>query len=114
MAPLFTGLKLGFGRSAEVAAVGPSGITATGGTITTPGNGYTYHFFTAPGNFIVTGSGSVEYVVVAGCGAAGTINGRGAGGGGAGGFRTGTTPVTVATTYPVTIGNGGSPAPTTG
>ena len=36
MAPLFTGLRLGFGRSAEVAVAAVQGLTATGiGTNTT-------------------------------------------------------------------------------
>ena len=48
MAPLFTGLKLGFGRSAEDA-----GFSATGGNIAdalAPGNGYKYHTFGTPGS----------------------------------------------------------------
>ena len=105
MAPLFTGNKLGFGRSAEVA--GPS-FSATGGTIATPGNGYKYHFFTAPGNFVVTDSVSIEYLVVAGGGGGGGSYGgsAGGGGGGAGGFRTGSIPISAAT-YPITVGGGG-------
>ncbi len=62
-------------------------ITATGGTITTPGDGYKYHFFTSPGSnpFNVTaGSGGIEYVLIAG-GGSGADRGDGAGGGGAGG-----------------------------
>jgi hypothetical protein len=73
MAPLFTGLKLGLVGGAEVA--GP--ISATGGTVTTAGDGKTIHTFTASGTFTVTsGNGNVEYLVVAG----------GGGGGGGGGI----------------------------
>ena len=60
-----------------------SGITATGGTTTTPGNGYKYHFFTTsatPGFAVssVTGPGEIEYIIVGG-------------GGGAGGYQPGPT-----------------------
>ena len=122
MAPLFTGLKFGFGRSAEVA--GPVPFSATGGVIsdyTDPGPGLVYraHVFTSSGTFSVTaGSDNVEYLVVAGGG------GASSGGGGAGGYRTNvptsisppshnTTspfPVSVAS-YPVIIGAGGNGSP---
>ena len=119
MAPLFTGLRLGFGRSAAEVA-GPSGFSATGGTVTAagivPGNGYRYHVFTSPGTFTVTspGSISVEYIVVAG---GGTAGGNGSGGG-AGGLRTNVSgdpkagsalPIS-AGPYTITVGGAGSPA----
>ncbi len=97
-------------------------IAATGGTVTTSGN-FKIHTFTGDSNFVVStvgnplGSNTVSYMVVAGGGAAG------GGGGGAGGFREGLglndsytgsplraptgVPVS-ATTYPVTVGGGGS------
>jgi len=53
--------------------------------------GYTVHTFTSVGSdtFEVTsGSGDVEYLVVAGGGGGGNTSGGGGGGGGAGGFRT--------------------------
>ena len=101
-------------------------ITATGGTITCCGD-YKIHTFTGPGTFTVTcggnacGSNTVDYLVVAG-GAGGSF---GAGGGGAGGFREShSTPVSgcytasplatptgitvSATTYPITVGGGGT------
>ena len=79
-------------------------LTATGGTITYSG-GYTIHTFTTSGTFTVTsGSGSVEYLVVAGGGASGS-NG---GGGGAGGFRTATGYAVTVGAYTVTIGAGGT------
>ncbi len=69
-----------------VAAVPVSLVEATGGTTTTPGDGYKYHFFTSPGSnpFNVTTGGSIEYVLIAG-GGSGADRGDGAGGGGAGG-----------------------------
>jgi hypothetical protein len=117
---------------------GASFITATGGTITTSGN-YKIHTFTSDANFVVSdagnagGSNKVSYMVVAGGGGGGKDR---AGGGGGGGFREGRAPafdsytasplvapdgLTVsATTYPITVGAGGSgvsvptPAPTGG
>ena len=105
----------------------PAFIAATGGTITTCGD-FKTHTFTGPGTFTVTsagnaaGSNKVSYLVVAGGG-----GGRGftGGGGGAGGFREGkdsTTPYTAsplattgllvpATSYPITVGAGGSGGP---
>jgi len=111
--------------------VGNPNIEATGGTITTCGD-YKIHTFTGPGTFTVTNSSStpanniVSYLVVAGGAAGGTNLG---GGGGAGGFREykgpadcytasplngnpGGTAVTVtATSYPITVGGGGTGTP---
>jgi hypothetical protein len=104
---------------------GAAYVTATGGTITCCGD-YKIHTFTADGCFSVScagnpvGSTTVDYLVVAG----GAGGGRDAGaGGGAGGYResknpaapwtasplaSGTSlPVSV-TTYPITVGGGGS------
>jgi hypothetical protein len=101
-------------------------VAATGGTITTSGD-YKIHTFTSSGTFTVTnagneaGSNSVDYLVVAAGGGAGAKRG---GGGGAGGFREsvpspaawtasplanpgGSLPVVV-TSYPVSVGAGGS------
>ena len=104
-------------------------ITATGGTITTSGD-FKIHTFTGDGNFVVSTAGigtasttNVDYLVVAGGG--GGAAGPSGGGGGAGGFReakdsdinsphtasplAATTGITVsATTYPITVGGGGS------
>ena len=107
-------------------------ITATGGTTTTDGN-FKIHTFTGPGTFCVSavgnpfGSDTVSYMVVAGGASAGLGDSLGAGGG-AGGFREGRTttcsytasplnapaglPVS-ATSFPITVGAGGS-APSTG
>lgn len=97
-------------------------ISATGGDIATPGNGFRYHFITAPSqNFVVTAigedhPGSVEYFLVAGGGSGGgessTPNQVCSGGGGAGGVLTGPTPISIQT-YPISIGSGG-PAPAQG
>jgi len=91
-------------------------VAATGGTILTCGD-YKTHVFTSSGCFTVSsvgntaGSNSVEYLVVAGGGGGGSEL---AGGGGAGGYRqnypsptTAGLPVT-ATTYPITVGAGGT------
>tara|TARA_Y100001937_G_scaffold102960_1_gene141766 strand:+ start:154 stop:1569 length:1416 start_codon:yes stop_codon:yes gene_type:complete len=100
--------------------------SATGGTVTTSGD-FKIHSFTGSSNFVVSsvgnaaGSGTkVSYTVVAG-GAGG--GGRHGGGGGAGGFREGRAPndsyavsplnapdglPISATTYPITVGAGGT------
>jgi len=99
---------------------------ATGGTVTTSGN-FKIHTFTGDGCFVVSqvglGSGPavVDYLVVAGGGGG---NGGSQGAGGAGGFRLSnatcmpsplTSPLAnptgitlTATTYPVTVGAGGT------
>jgi len=106
--------------------LGTSYISATGGTITTSGD-FKVHTFTGDGCFVVSIAGSgdgpsvVDYLVVAGGGGGGAAIG---GGGGAGGFRLSNsyalpapttsplanpTGITVtATTYPVTVGSGGT------
>jgi len=107
-------------------SVTPQYISATGGTIVTCGN-YKIHTFTSTGCFVVSSAGNaagantVEYLVVGGGGPGGGggppgVAGGGSGGGGGGGFRqnypspvTAGLPVT-ATTYPITVGAGGSPS----
>lgn len=82
-------------------------INATGGVTPsgiTPGNGYRYHVFISPGTFTVnSGSGTVEYLIVAG-GASG--GGHYGGGGGAGGVLSSTTTVSPGP-YSVSVGGGG-------
>ena len=112
--------------------VGNDFIVATGGTITTCGN-CKIHTFTGPGTFSVSqvhpcsANNVVSYMVVAGGGAGGTdCAATAGGGGGAGGFREDKSPVTpytaspldgagpitvTATSYPVTVGAGGSASP---
>jgi len=104
---------------------------ATGGTVVTSGD-FKIHKFTGDGCFVVsqvgtgTGPNTVDYLVVAGGGSGGYDQGAG---GGAGGYReaktgdNGThtasplaTPTGItltATTYPITVGGGGS-APSNG
>jgi len=87
---------------------------------------YKIHTFTSTGNstFAVTGSGDIEYLVIAGGGGGGVdtySGGRGAGGGGAGGFRTNVSGATsgggasaeatynvTAQNYTITVGTGGA------
>src|SRR6056300_1457051 len=95
--------------------------SATGGTVTTSGD-YKIHTFTGDGCFVVSNvgfGGGVDYLVVAGGGGGGGTPCGGnqrSGGGGAGGYRTtfpspgcnaGAFPIS-ATTYPITVGGGGS------
>lgn len=87
----------------------PSGISATGGTITFSG-GRTIHTFTTGGTFTVTGSGNVQLLVIggAGGGAGGSGNTNGTGGGGAGEYYYNATYAVTSQGYTVTVGNGGN------
>lgn len=81
-------------------------IVATGGTITTDGN-FKVHVFNSSGTFeIISGTGDVEYLVIAGGGGGGSGNASG-GGGGAGGYREDTKTAMGVGSYVVTIGAGG-------
>jgi hypothetical protein len=85
---------------------------ASGGTITTDGD-YTVHKFTASGTYTTDTAQDVEYLVVAGGGAGGgtgTGSDHMGGGGGAGGYRTATGFATTATSYSITVGDGGTAA----
>ena len=117
--PVFTGITrgiggFGFGGGAGGPGLAPSGISATGGTTSTPGNGYKYHFFTSSGSLVVSeaGTGQVDYLIIGGGGSGGDGPDSGdyqaAGGGGAGAFLTGTSSNLSAATYPVSIGSGGA------
>ena len=119
------------------ADVGSNYISATGGTITTSGN-CRIHTFTGPGTFTVTttavcaADNVVSYLVAAGGGAGANAQSDRytSGGGGAGGVRETKSPVTpytaspldgystpgnritlTATSYPITVGAGGSAPP---
>jgi hypothetical protein len=117
------------GSGSDTIGIIPAYITATGGTVTCCGN-YKIHTFTGPGTFCVScagnplGSDTVDYMVVAGGAAGGSVSG---GGGGAGGWRAssgtgsgcytagpaplvGCVPALPVTTtgYPVTVGAGGA------
>ena len=90
------------------------GVSATGGTVTYL-DGYTIHTFTNSDDFTVYSGGDVEYLVVAGGGGGATqasSDNRGGGGGGAGGMLTGTLTALTAGTYTITVGGGGTRAPT--
>jgi hypothetical protein len=85
---------------------------ATGGTVSNI-SGYRVHTFTSSGSFqVVSGAGTVEYLVIAGGGSgAGSYNypRAGGGGGGAGGMRAGSGfAVSAGNTYTVTVGAGGA------
>jgi hypothetical protein len=106
-------------------------VVATGGTVTCCGD-WKIHTFTGPGCFQVTAAGNskgwnkIDYMVVAGGGGSGYAQtGDGGGGGGGGGFRESSPApgsdwtdsplgnpgggITASvTTYPITIGGGGS------
>jgi len=98
-------------------------IEATGGTVTTSGD-YKIHTFTGDGCFAVStigigpsgGPNNVDYLVVAGGGGGGVWGG----GGGAGGYRAsgfgpaplqGSSLSASITTYPITVGGGGTGQP---
>tara|TARA_B100000686_G_scaffold219647_1_gene226724 strand:+ start:2411 stop:3448 length:1038 start_codon:yes stop_codon:yes gene_type:complete len=105
--PLLSLLGMGGGAgSPATTSSGPdapdSGITATGGTITTIKNhnglNWKVHTFNSSGTFAVSAvsaptdsptavQGKVEYLVIGGGGSGPNANGGGAGGGGAGGYR---------------------------
>jgi hypothetical protein len=84
-------------------------ISATGGTISTPGDGFTYHLFTSPGTFTVNqGTGTVTMVAIgAGGGGGGADGGTPGGGGGGGGAVIASFPITTAGSFTVSVGGGG-------
>ena len=59
------------GKDAVSPAPIPVPFTATGGTEYTPGNGYKYHLFDAPGDFTTSGDPIPMHIVVIGGGGAG-------------------------------------------
>ena len=87
-----------------------AGTDPTGGTVTTYGS-YKVHSFTNTGNtnFVVSGSGNVDTLIVAGGGGGGGgYQSPGGGGGGAGGVRQLTNVAVTAQTYVITVGAGGN------
>jgi len=83
-------------------------FSATGGTVTTYSSGgiqYKVHTFTTSGTLAITGTGSVDVLVVAGGGGGGFDVG---GGGGAGGYYYGTSISVSAGSINVTVGGGGA------
>ena len=95
------------GLNDAVISVGTT--TASVNTILASTSTYTVHQFTSPSNFVISsGSGNVEYLIVAGGGGGGWTEGsnQGAGGGGGGGVLTGLSSMSSGS-YPITIGSAG-------
>ena len=89
-------------------------LKATGGTITEPGNGYRYHFFTnesATEQLVCTSTLTFDIIVVGGGGGGG---GQTGGGGGAGGYREFSNISFPVGSYDVTVGAGGPQSPLDG
>ena len=120
MAPLFTGLKFGFGGAltsvSASAALNTGGVSASGGAIyeyTDSGSTYRIHVFAYNSEpFVYTsGPGLIDVLVVGGGGAGGRTVGdqdTGKGGGGAGGIAwANQIPITSGTTCSITVGGGG-------
>lgn len=94
-------------------------VVATGGTKTTPGNGYIYHVFCTAGpgpatgqTFVKTaGVGAAVEILLVGGGGGGGGGTEAGGGGGAGGVAYGTGIELDNGTYPLEIGAGGAKGP---
>ena len=81
-------------------------VSASGGNVNgTTADGSKYHIFTASGSLVVSEGGPVSILAIAGGGGGGVQHG---GGGGAGALYFNEELTLSATTYPITIGNGGS------
>lgn len=104
MAPILSrvGFDKGFGRRR-----GASGLIATGGTIYSPGDGYTYHVFTSNDTFTISTSLNLDVFLVAGGGGGGGST-RGAAGGAGGLIYRPAMPVTANTPYNIIIGAAGA------
>lgn len=108
MAPIFTGFRFGFGSGSGKT------LSASGGIIETPGNGYKYHIFVHPeipsspypDTFVISsGIETVDMLVVAGGGGGGS--GYYGGGGGGGAVIQGASISLTPGTYQLYVGNGG-------
>lgn len=90
-------------------SITPPTISATGGTVSTPGDGFKYHAFTStgPSSFVVSSNpGNINItVLIVGGGGSGS-GGWGGSGGGAGGVLYSTAFPTPVATYPVIVGSG--------
>jgi fibronectin-binding autotransporter adhesin len=106
MAPIFTGFRFGFGSGAE-----GSVVQSFGGTILTPGNGYTYHVFLSSEDLILGQSKEADILIVAGGGSGGYSYYAGGGGGAL--VRSSSAITLPSGTYPVVVGEGGPLAPST-
>ena len=119
--PILSLLGMGGGIGGGLVQGGVTGpsVNASGGNINGQpgGNGYTYHVFTSPGNFVISSASETEFeiLVVAGGGGGGSRNNNGSDGGGGGGAG-GVVHVPGYTgladgTYPVAIGAAGAGVP---
>jgi hypothetical protein len=82
-------------------------VVATGGTISTyvsGGTTYNLHVFTTSGTFEISGTKSVDYMIIGGGGGGGSLGG----GGGAGGYLSGAFSAQGSTSYSIVIGGGGA------
>lgn len=128
MAPLFTSFRMAFGLTPTAGAAAP--FSATGGTKSTPGDGYTYHVYphsnwTSQPNFTFevegnSGAPVVDTTIHVMCTGSGGGGGGGKpgpsnqqGGQGGAGAATGywTIPIIYAGEYYVTTSAGGTPGP---
>lgn len=108
---ILDGKLFSFSSTGKTGGANRNNFLASGGNIDAlaPGNGYKYHTFTSPGNFVVTSpSITVEILIVGGGGGGGGYLG---GGGGAGGLVYVNSFSLSSGTYPVVIGAGGAGAP---
>ena len=118
--PLLGMSGMGGGNASRLMGSVSLGIDASGGTKSSPfpisGENYVTHTFNSSGSFQVNSLGNIDntitYLIVGGGGGGGwggSNQHRGGGGGGGGGMIEGSSiPVTGPTTYPITVGNGGS------
>tara|TARA_B100001250_G_C19768378_1_gene775875 strand:+ start:256 stop:1341 length:1086 start_codon:yes stop_codon:yes gene_type:complete len=116
--PILSMQSMGGGAAGGLVAGGaPPNIDASGGTKTTPGDGYVYHYMTG-GQFQVAAAGDGPDGIISIClvgGGGGGGNDRGGGGGG-GGFRITTFDVAGAGVgnYACSVGSGGPSGGTSG
>ena len=113
---VFNQQDLSLRGATQTQRTGVAGLQASGGTKSTPGNGYVYHVFTSPATSpaphsfeITSGTGDVNLLVVGGGGGGGGKYGgsAGGGGGGAGAVHDRLLPDLGPGTYPITVGAGG-------
>ena len=93
-------------RRAGTWPTAPGSLTVTGGTITTPGDGYKYHAFTSDGALEIIGDSLTCDVLVVGGG--GPCQWWSKSGGGGGGVLYQTSQTISVGSYPVVVGNGGN------
>jgi len=95
-------------KSSKAFSINATVAFATGGTVSNIA-GYRVHTFTSSGSLVISGTGNVECLVIAGGGGGGgggySVAG---GGGGAGGFRTAAGIAVTPGSYAVTVGAGGT------